>query len=253
MKFVIAPAKKLTENKACLRGDETRPQFFQQAECIAQEMHFYAPHELAHDLKISDRLAWLNKGRWDEWIEGSAPLYPAIELYGGDVYRALDYQSLDQKSKHYVDDKLLIISGAYGLLRPRDCIHPYRLGMGDKIKFQGKKVGIVELWNNILEKSAKDNTQGQPVINLASAEYSCALHLENWAGPVVSRIFKKYSTKTGRYEVFGLSAKKARGLMLRYAAQRGLKEINKLKDFSEEGYHYREEWSSSSEWVFIQD
>ena len=41
--------------------------------------------------------------------------------------------------------------------------------------------------------------------------------------------------------------------MLRYAAQRGLEEINKLKDFSEEGYHYREEWSSSSEWVFIQD
>lgn len=253
MKFVISPAKKLAENSAHLRGDETQPQFYQQAEYIAKKMHFYAPHELAHDLKISDRLAWLNKGRWDEWVEGKAPFYPAVELYAGDVYRALHYQSLGQKCKRYIDENILIISGAYGLLRPRDGIHPYRLGMGDTVQFEGKKIEVVDLWGDIVEEAVKNSVRNECLINLASAEYSRALHLENWTGTVISPIFKKYSAKTGRYEISGMRAKKARGIMLRYAAQKGLEEINKLKEFSEEGYCYREEWSSSTEWVFTQD
>jgi hypothetical protein len=56
--------------------------------------------------------------------------------------------------------------------------------------------------------------------------------------------------KGGRYKVISFYAKRARGLMVRYAAQKGITRPEKLKDFDLEGYAFDEKASTAHSWMF---
>ena len=45
----------------------------------------------------------------------------------GAAYKGLDSSSLSDDEIRYLDERLRIISGLYGLIRPLDLIKPYRL------------------------------------------------------------------------------------------------------------------------------
>jgi cytoplasmic iron level regulating protein YaaA (DUF328/UPF0246 family) len=58
------------------------------------------------------------------------PSVPVSELYSGVLYDALDYAGLSAGSKRRAANRLLVISAAWGALRPADRVPPYRLSMG---------------------------------------------------------------------------------------------------------------------------
>ena len=51
---------------------------------------------------------------------------PAIEVYSGVLYQALDWQSLGTAAKKRGRNELLIVSALYGVLSPDDPIAPYK-------------------------------------------------------------------------------------------------------------------------------
>ena len=59
--------------------------------------------------------------------------------------------------------------------------------------------------------------------------------------------------KNGQYKVVSFYAKKARGLMVRFAAENQLTTAQQLKDFNLEGYQFVENASSTTEYVFRRD
>ena len=68
---------------------------------------------------------------------------------------------------------------------------------------------------------------------------------------IITPVFK--DGKDGVYKVVSFYAKRARGLMVRYAAEQQLEDAEQLKQFDLEGYVYNAAASSENEWVFLRD
>ena len=60
------------------------------------------------------------------WFEVKRVLL-STSVATGAAYKGLDSSSLSDDEIRYLDERLRIISGLYGLIRPLDCIKPYRL------------------------------------------------------------------------------------------------------------------------------
>ena len=86
-------------------------------------------------------LANLNAERNQAW---SVPFTPdnakqAVFMFNGDVYEGLDAASLSERELDFAQQKVRILSGLYGLLKPLDLIRPYRLEMGIRLKIEENK------------------------------------------------------------------------------------------------------------------
>lgn len=57
----------------------------------------------------------------------SAPCAPAIEIYSGVLYDALDFETLPASARKRADTRVLISSALFGFVRPQDLIPAYRL------------------------------------------------------------------------------------------------------------------------------
>ena len=92
------------------------------------------------------------------------------------------------------------------------------------------------------------NALDEPIVNLASNEYFKAVVAKNLKVPVVNIEFKE--EKDGAFKMVGFFAKKARGMMVRFAALSGAKEPADLKGFNLEGYSINESLSTEWNWVY---
>ena len=95
-----------------------------------------------------------------------------------------------------------------------------------------------------------DNEQ-TTLINLASNEYFKAVNPKKINADIITPRFE--DGKNGVYKVVSFYAKRARGLMVRFAAESQLTTAQQLKDFNLEGYQFVENASSSTEYVFRRD
>ncbi|MCV2503423.1 MAG: YaaA family protein, partial [Neisseriaceae bacterium] len=195
MIFILSPAKKMNESESNQTNFHA-PTFQNQAQELLEVLGTYSPQEIASLMKISDKLAWQNKQRYQDILSGSAQMYPAIELFAGDVYRGLDYSSLSGVEKQYVQNHLLILSGLYGVLKPGDTIPPYRLEMGTPLSIEGAK-NLYQFWDGLLDAYITQELQndsqqeGKCLINLASQEYAKVLDFKKIPYPVITPVFKR--------------------------------------------------------------
>lgn len=252
MLMVVSPAKALDEATPVQTDLRTEGAFNTQAAELIDELQAIGPVEVGQLMHISDKLAELNYERFQDW---KLP-FPADKakqaawLFKGDVYQGLDAYSLDDASIEYIQNHLRILSGLYGLLKPCDDMLPYRLEMGTKFTnkkgkdlytFWDKK--ITDLLNQQLAESGS-----QTLVNLASNEYFKAVKKKSLNGRIITPIFKDW--KGGKYKIISFYAKKARGLMARYAADHKIENAEGLKSFDTDGYQFNAEMSSETDWVF---
>jgi cytoplasmic iron level regulating protein YaaA (DUF328/UPF0246 family) len=85
-------------------------------------------------------------------------------------------------------------------------------------------------------------------VNLASEEYFKAAVGRKLRGEVIQPVFEDWSG--GRFKIVSFFAKRARGLMTRYAVLNRLEEPEGLKDFDVDGYAFVPEASDEKAWVF---
>ena len=97
---------------------------------------------------------------------------------------------------------------------------------------------------NEAAKGMKDPT----LVNLASQEYFGAVDVAALRMPVVTCHFKE--EKAGELRVLGFYAKKARGLMARYAIDHRIEQAEMLKSFNVEGYAFQPKLSTDTDWIF---
>lgn len=252
MLAVISPAKTLDFKTPVPVAEQTSILFPEDSATLVDELRTYTPEALQGLMDLSPKLAQLNAERFSEWQLpfSDAQARAAIYAFKGDVYTGLDAYSLDAQGLSYLNDHLLILSGLYGLLRPTDAILPYRLEMGRKVPTV-RGASLYEFWGSRLADQLRDSYPAgvEPVlINLASQEYfqSIAPYLSGIR--VITPVFQ--DEKKGVYKIISFYAKKARGLMVRFMADRQLEEPEALKTFDVQGYRYSAEHSTSDEWVF---
>ena len=250
MKIIISPAKSLDFETPAKIKDYTQPSFLEQSEKLNKKLKTLSRKKLSELMNISNDLASLNYDRNQDW---NIPFNPenskqAIYSFTGEVFRGIDAMTIEEDKVEVLQDKLRILSGLYGLLKPLDLIQPYRLEMGTKLKV-GRKENLYQFWGNSLAESLnaelKDN---ELLINLASTEYFKALPEKALKVPMITPVFKDF--KNGQYKTIMTFAKKARGLMVRYIIDNDVETLEQLKGFDTEGYQYTEEMSSEQELVF---
>jgi uncharacterized protein len=86
------------------------------------------------------------------------------------------------------------------------------------------------------------------LLNLASEEYFKSVKPKLLSVPVITPVFEDW--KNGKYKIISFFAKRARGLMARYAAVKGITDPAKLKRFNVDGYAFDKRESDASNWVF---
>ena len=251
MKIIISPAKSLDfENKA--NTDlYTQPRFLEQSEKLNKKLKTLSRKKLGELMKISDDLSNLNYERNQNWQPPFAleNAKQAIFSFTGEVFRGIDVTTIAEDKLPEMQDKLRILSGLYGLLKPLDLIQPYRLEMGTKLKV-GRTDNLYKFWGDTLANSLNEELkEGELLVNLASSEYFKALPKRVLKVPMITPVFKDF--KNGQYKTIMTFAKKARGLMVRYIIENDVKTIEGLKGFNSNNYGFSEEMSNDKELFFI--
>lgn len=250
MKIVISPAKSLNFEKELPTNRFSEPKFLKEATTIQKTLKKKKPKQLMELMDISDKLAELNWQRNQDWQTPftTENARPAVYAFDGDVYQGLDVYTLPEAKLDDLQDKLLILSGLYGLLKPLDLMQPYRLEMGTSLPI-GKNKNLYEFWKKTITKQLNSELQKDELfINLASNEYFSAVDAKALKVPVITPEFKDY--KDGKLKMISFFAKKARGLMVRYIIDTNAETIDDLKAFNYEGYAFDANLSSGNKLVF---
>ena len=250
MLTVLSPAKTLDFDTPAATRKQSAPAFAAETEALVQLMQKKSSQELKKLMSISDNLAELNADRYASFNSDSENLKQAILAFKGDVYIGLDVDSYNERDFTFAQKSLRILSGLYGVLRPLDLIHPYRLEMGTKLK-NPKGNNLYDFWDSAIGEALAEELgthRNKALINLASNEYFNAVDESQLPGDVITPVFKDYSR--GTYRVLSFFAKKARGAMATYIIQNRINKPADLKNFDVDGYQYNDGFSSDDRWVF---
>ncbi len=252
MLIVLSPAKSLDYDTPSTTDDFSMPDFISDSTRLIARLRQLSPAQIGSLMQISDPLAALNHGRYAAW----SPKFTrnnakqAILAFNGDVYEGLDAASLASKQLAYTQDHIRILSGLYGVLRPLDLMQPYRLEMGTRLATDAGK-DLYAFWGERVSASlhaAATAQKASALVNLASAEYFRAVRPKLLPVPVITPVFEDW--KGGKYKIISFYAKRARGLMARFAAVKRITKVEKLKAFDSEGYRFDAEASDEQTWIF---
>ncbi|RDI57476.1 peroxide stress protein YaaA [Flavobacterium glaciei] len=250
MKIVISPAKSLNFEKELPTQHFSEPLFLKESRQIHKVLKEKKPADLSGLMAISDKLADLNWKRNQEWKTPftTSNARPAVYTFDGDVYIGLDAYSIPEKKIEALQDRLRILSGLYGLLKPLDLIQAYRLEMGTKLHI-GESKNLYEFWKSTITKALNSELKtGELFVNLASTEYFSAIDVKALKVPVITPEFKDY--KNGKLKIISFFAKKARGMMVRYIIDTDAKTLEDLRGFNYDGYQFDTNLSEGNNLVF---
>lgn len=253
MLAILSPAKTLDFDSPLTTDQHSAPEFTKESKALIKTLRQLEPSDIGSLMGISDKLATLNHDRYAHWsakFDDASGARASLLAFKGDVYLGLDAQTLSKRDFTWAQKRLRVLSGLYGLLRPLDRIHPYRLEMGTALRNTAGK-DLYEFWGGKVTQALNEALSGQRskvLINLASNEYYKVVQAQNIDGRIVTINFKEWRRDAYRFVSF--SAKKARGLMARYMIDQRAERADDLKAFDVEGYAFNEELSSREEWIF---
>ena len=248
MRIIISPAKKMRTDTDSLPWQDL-PLFLPQAEQLLAALRAMDAAALQQLWQCGDRLARENGERLAAMDLGRG-LTPALLSYQGIQYQYMAPGVFTAGALRYVQERLRILSGFYGLLRPFDGVTPYRLEMQARLSVNGCP-DLYAFWGDRLARALAG--EAGLVVDLASQEYSRAVlpHLPP-SVEVLTCTFGELR-KDGRVVEKGTLCKMARGQMVRWMAERGVRRSEELKDFQDLGYRYDAAHSGHDHYVFLKE
>ena len=248
----MSPAKSLDYETPAGDVPHTLPQFAAQSAELIEVLRPKSPQQIAELMDLSDALAALNVARYAAWTPKftAKNAKQAILAFNGDVYDGLDAKSLSAEALSWAQQHVCILSALYGVLRPLDRMQPYRLEMGTALA-NPKGKNLYAFWGaqiaeHLNQKLTKDTTP--VIVNLASQEYFKAVDLKTLKARVIECVFEDF--KGGQYKIISFFAKRARGLMARYATLNQVNHPDGLRAFDLDGYAFAPAASSPDRLVF---
>lgn len=229
------------------------PQFLGDARTLMEVLRGYTVHELEKIMDLSPKLATGTRELYQHW--GTGPARAALLAYRGDLYDGLDADSLGHEQFELAQEKVRIISGLYGMLRPRDAIHPYRLEMATVLPLKNHHPGLepetlslTRYWKKKLETALEECPT---VVNLMSGEYARVVSPGNRR--VISPRFEDWTPRG--YRVLSYQSKRARGFFARWLLESGTclegRELEqRIRTFSSASYSWQGDLSSPDFPVF---
>lgn len=253
MLFLLSPAKSLDYDTPVPEGlPHTTPQFVPQSTALIEALRMHSPQSIASLMDLSDKLAALNVARYEAWRPRftAANSRQAVLAFNGDVYEGLQARTLGADDLGWAQQHLAILSGLYGVLRPLDRMQPYRLEMGTRLATEHGNT-LYQYWGSQIAEHLNTRLRADTtpvVVNLASQEYFKAVDRKALKARVIDCVFEDW--KGDAYKIISFHAKRARGLMVRYAVTHRLATPHQLEGFDLDGYVFAPASSSPERLVF---
>lgn len=250
--FLLSPAKSLDYDTPAGDVPHTQPLFIKQSAELIAILREKSPQEIAELMSLSDALSGLNVARYQAWSTKftAKNAKQAVLAFNGDVYEGLDAKTLKADDLAWAQEHVCILSGLYGVLRPLDWMQPYRLEMGTQLA-NAKGNNLYKFWGTQIADYLNQRLQADKtpvVVNLASQEYFKSVDKKALKARVIECVFEDY--KGGKYKIISFLAKRARGLMARYAATHHVSTPKQLEKFNLEGYAFDAAASEADRLVF---
>lgn len=249
MLTVISPAKRL--DWAARDVDVTQPRFMQDAEALAEVAKALSVGDLEKLMDISKDLATLNHDRFQRFADDKADMRPAALAFAGDTYAGLEAKSLSPDDLRFAQDRLRILSGLYGVLRPMDAIQQYRLEMGSRLKNPRGK-SLYDYWGTQISEALNSDAadlDADTLINCASIEYFSAVQPDALKLRIITPVFLE--DKPNGPKIVSFYAKKARGAMARFIIENRLTDPAHITEFDTGGYRYSPDLSEQGKPAFL--
>lgn len=244
MKIILSPAKKMNVDTDTLKH-QGMPVYIEQTKEILSWMKQKTYGELKSIWKCNETIAQQNVERLKD-MDLHKNLTPAVLSYEGIAYKYMAPTVFEEAQLVYVQEHLRILSAFYGVLKPMDGVTPYRLELQAKANVGGRK-NLYDYWGEKIYSECKD--EDGIIINLASKEYSKSI--EKYLAPSDIYITCTFcENDKGKLVQKGTYAKMARGEMVRFMAEKQIENPEEIKEFNRLGYVFREELSSSTEYIF---
>eukprot|EP00929_Paragymnodinium_shiwhaense_P117497 TRINITY_DN8815_c0_g1_i1.p1 TRINITY_DN8815_c0_g1~~TRINITY_DN8815_c0_g1_i1.p1 ORF type:complete len:268 (-),score=102.12 TRINITY_DN8815_c0_g1_i1:393-1196(-) len=237
MLCVLSPAKAMDLSGPPNQGVMTKPKS-KDTEELLKVCQKLSAADLKKLMGVSDAIAQKDYERYQQWDK--TPAKAAALAMDGPAFRGLDAGAFSEAEKKKAQDKVRILSGLYGVLKPFDAIRPYRLEMGSKL-VNGRGKDLYAFWGDKIAKQLKNGTK--LVVNAASQEYWKSVDQKALGVPVLTIDFPGPA----------VYAKKARGLICRFAVTAGCQKAEDLKAFKgtdEDPYVFDASKSSKDKYVF---
>ena len=252
MLFLLSPAKSLDYETPPHVAAHTLPVFADRAAELIGVLRQKSRAEVAELMDLSEALADLNVDRYAAWQRRftARNSKQAALAFDGDVYAGLEAASLGEEDLEWAQQHVAILSGLYGVLRPLDRMQPYRLEMGTRLA-TGAGSNLYDYWGSQIAEHLNTRLRADKtpvVVNLASQEYFKAVDRKALKARVIECVFEDW--KGGAYKVISFYAKRARGLMARYAITHRVATPHQLEGFDLDGYAFAPASSQPERLVF---
>lgn len=248
MKVIISPAKKMNIADDVFAWRDL-PRFIDRAEALMKAVKRLSYDEAKELWRTSDALTELNFNRFRSMdVRGiTEPLSPALFSYEGIQYQHMAPAVMGEQQLEYLQDRLRILSGFYGVLRPFDGVAPYRLEMQAKLSV-GEACDLYRFWGADIADALREET-GE-LLNLASVEYAKAVvpHARTQGMHVKTCLFGR--VQGGKLRQRATAAKAARGSMVRWCAEHDIANARDVRAFDVAGYRFRSDMSDEHTFVF---
>lgn len=233
MKIIFSPSKKQNiENLA----KQTKPLFFKKSQNILDQLSSMTQKEIKEKLKVSESLA---EQIYSDYLKPE--FGNAISSYSGTSFSRLNSKDWTKESQNFAQQHLFILSAVYGALRPFDQIQAHRLDVADK----ALSIDLYEFWREDIDKLFDNEDL---IINLASKEYSTMV-LNGYTGRIIEIDF--LVQKNDSLKTVSVLAKQQRGSMLNYVIEHMITDIEKLKNYSSDGFIFSKKHSAQDHLIFV--
>ena len=244
MKIIIAPAKIMKIDRDSF-PIQSKPQFLDKTRILERFLKSRSNEQLkdlwhASENVTKQSILQLENMNLDE------RLTPAILAFSGIQYQYMAPDLFTQPALDYIQKNLRILSGFYGMLRPFDGVCPYRLELNTKM-VGFRDYSLYHFWGSDIAENLfqEDNI----VIDLASKQYTRLVKPYLSQGrQLITVDFQEL--KNGKWKTVGVHAKMARGEMVRYIAEKQIKNPTDLQDFNDFEFQFEPDVSTKDHYVF---
>ncbi|MGK4073258.1 peroxide stress protein YaaA [Lactobacillus crispatus] len=244
MKIIIAPAKIMKIDRDSF-PIQSKPQFLDKTRILERFLKSRSNEQLkdlwhASENVTKQSILQLENMNLDE------RLTPAILAFSGIQYQYMAPDLFTQPALDYIQKNLRILSGFYGMLRPFDGVCPYRLELNTKM-VGFRDCSLYHFWGSDIAENLfqEDNI----VIDLASKQYTRLVKPYLSQGrQLITVDFQEL--KNGKWKTVGVHAKMARGEMVRYIAEKQIKNPTDLQDFNDFEFQFEPDVSTKDHYVF---
>jgi uncharacterized protein len=222
MMIILSPAKTFSKTKII---SNQVPYFQNEAFSLIKSLKNKKISELMEGMKISEKLA--NEVQ-SYIINFGQEKLSAIHTYDGQAFKGLDISYSSDHLVKKMNERLYILSGLYGVLKPLDAISYYRLDIKDHVI-----KNLYPYWKKRIESFLNKYHKDEMIINLASSEYSRLLPKQ-----IHMLTIDFLQIQDGKYKSISMFVKKMRGMMARYLIENDIEDIDIIKTIVLDGYQY---------------